>query len=346
MFTPPVHSPALGFTLPTTIWLEDEDFNEAKAMSRSSTGEAQQWQVYLNTLSLVSFKQWLEQHLPESEITSDVSRIERMGHLSVDEFKIGVIATENLLDEVIDVPNIAMHFYVVIEIVEEQEQAIIRGILRYDELLGYQQHTHSQPSDNNFFSLPLDLFDPEPLHLLSYCQFLESNSIPLPPSVQNAEESTVSFRQITTQLTAWLWGEISQGWQEIDALINAQTQLAFNTRSREVGESKAKLINLERQSERYEVVLLVKIIPHLPTEPDADKMYSIEVQLHPVKEQRCLLPNFKLLLFSNDQTVLQEVKFRDHDDYIQLKRFRGKAGVRFNIQVCLDDHGVQEAFRI
>ncbi|MBD3887007.1 DUF1822 family protein [Phormidium tenue FACHB-886] len=345
MFTPSVRSTDPRFMLSTIIWLEDEDFNEAKTISRSLTREAKQWQAYLNTLALVSFKQWLQEHLLKPKIASDFSRIERIGHLSLDEFKIGVIATEHVLDEVIQVPNIAMHFYVVVEIVEEQEQAIIRGILQYDELIEYQKCVQL-PASNHFFSLPFDLFDPEPSHLLCYCQFLEPSLMPSLPSVQGSELLTAPLRQITTQLTAWLRGEIAQGWQAIDSLVNAQTQLAFNTRSRESGVSHAKLINLELQLGHYAIVLLVSITPHLLRESNAAEKFSILVQLHPIEGDHRLLPNLKLLLLSKDEAVLQEVTSREDDDYIQLKPFHGRAGVLFYIQVCLADRSIQEAFEI
>ncbi|MHC5830131.1 MAG: DUF1822 family protein, partial [Nostoc sp.] len=110
-----------------------------------------------------------------------------VGYLCVGEFKICVIATENLLDEVVNISQYVIEqqqamadFYVLFEMLEEQEQAIFRGFLDYNQLMNYLQRFDLQLSADGYYQLPFSLFDLEPNHLLFYCRFLQPSAISLP----------------------------------------------------------------------------------------------------------------------------------------------------------------------
>ena len=68
------------------------------------------------------------------------------------------------------------------------------------------------------------------------------------------------------------------------------------------------------------------------------------MQVHPVRGEIYLQPNLKLVLISDSGVILQEVKSRSQDNYIQLKRFRGLREEYFDIQVALSDAIVTETF--
>ena len=181
---------------PEVIWLEPEHFEQASQLSKRVTDEANQWQSYLNVLALLGFVQWLGERVSDLSINwhnSSVLQpqyanfIEAVCNLKVSEFNLCLITTDNSFDELVSIPRAAIdlpefvaHFYIIVEVQEEQEQAIVRGILRYDQLNQYRQSAHLQVKPDWSYQLPLSLFDAEPNHLLFNLRFLKPKSIALP----------------------------------------------------------------------------------------------------------------------------------------------------------------------
>lgn len=129
------------------------------------TGEAERWQTYLNTLALLGFEQWLSERIPARTVNRDTNVVSAGCNLKVGEFKICLIATEHLLDEVVNVPQttieqpeLAAHFYVVLEVLEEQEQVIVRGELRYDQLVNYLLRDDLQLLRDGCYQLATSVF--------------------------------------------------------------------------------------------------------------------------------------------------------------------------------------------
>jgi hypothetical protein len=352
------NSTDIRLLLPESIWLESEHFEEAKKMtdghslpisekrsagSDRSNNEADKWQTYLNALALLGFEEWLSTRITQQPIKRDSN----ISYLKVGEFKLCLIATEHILDEQVNLavdfierPELAAHFYVLLEVLEEQEEVIIRGFLRYDELINYTT-IKLQPRDG-FYRLPLAEFNPEPNHLIFYSRFLEPTAIPLPVATETkAEESLVGYLQeTTTKLSQWLQGVIDESWQAIDTLISPEVNLAFSTRSVEVATKRGKLIDLGIQLSHQTVALLVNI-----TE-EAEEKISISIQLHPTGKEKYLPGNIKVTLLSKVGNILQQVEARGQDNYIQLKLFKGERGKRFSIKVSLDDLSVRENFEL
>jgi len=354
-----LNSTDIRLFLSESIWLESQHFEEAKKISdgQKPTGsdtfgtlrervndEADKWQIYLNALALLGFEKWLSTRINQQPIKRDSN----ISYLKVGEFKFCLIATENILDEEVNLavdfiekPELAAHFYVLLEVLEEQEEVIIRGFFRYDELINYTTRVKLQPRDG-FYRLPLAEFDPEPNHLLFYSRFLEATAIPLPVATKTkAEEKlVVSLQETTTKLSQWLQGIIDESWQALDTLLSPEVNLAFSTRSVEVATKRGKLIDLGIQLSHQTVALIVNI-----TE-EAEEKISISIQLHPTGKEKYLPRNIKVTLLSKAENILQEVEARGQDNYIQLKLFKGERGKRFSIQVSLDELSVREKFEL
>lgn len=333
--------------LPESIWLEQEDFDRAKNIGKASP-ESNQWQIYLNNLALFALEKWLKERMPEQSISTSGRVIENTGRLDIGKFKVCAIATDNLLDELVELPRNALsselttHFYALLEVLEEEEEVIFRGCLNYNELINYRDRVNLQPQDN-FYQLPLSLFNTEPNHLVSYCRFLEPSSISLP--VKTAQISTATSKEYvrasTTKLSQWLQNVFDETWQTIDSLINSEVNLAYGLRNDADKElQRAKLIDLGMQLGEQNVALLVKI------KAEANEKIAVSVQLHPGGEARHLPPNLKLILLSKAGKTLQEVQSRTQDNYIQLKRFKGEKGKRFQIQVSLGSLSITEIFEL
>jgi Protein of unknown function (DUF1822) len=339
----PITMTDFRFSLPETIWLEREDFDEARAISSQVNSEAHQWQTYLNVLGLLAFEQWISTRIAEQPIHRNHS-VENSCYLKVGEFKFYLIATEHLLDEVVTIPKKAVdkaeltaHFYVIVEVSDEQEEVILRGFLRYDQL---KNHCSSKNLQNGYYQLPLSSFDVESNHLVHYCHYLEPNAIPLPvASNESSSKSVQKYVSSTrTKLSQWLQGVFDESWQAVEIFINPEINLAFNTRNMDLGAKRAKLIDLGIQLGNQAVALLVNVMT------DGEDKRGVLVQIHPTGGEKFLPSNLKLTLLSKAGTKLQEVVSRSQDNYIQLKPFKGESGKCFSLEISLDDVSVKENF--
>ena len=351
------HSINSKFLLPKIILLELEHFKQAREISENVVEQAHQWQTYLNVLASVGLEKWLRERIPDKLVNRDIQKIEPTCYLNVGDFKLCLLANEYLLDEVVNIPQdaieqpeLAAHFYIVIEVDEEQEQVIIRGILRYDELVNYLRRNNLQWLGNGCYQLPLSLFDAEPNHLLLYCRKLEATAIPLPvaigllgvmPSSTKTEEKLPRYlKETRTKLSQWLQDIFDETWQNIDALSSTETNLALSTRNAQLNAKRGKLIDLEMQLGCQTVALLVTILQEI------QEKLNVSIQLYPTSGERYLPPNLKLTLLSKAGKTLQEVTSRSQDNYIQLKSLKGEPGKRFSIEVSHLDVSVREDFEI
>ena len=336
------------FLIPQVIWLKTEDFDRAKAIVSNAIPEAQQWQAYLNALAVLSLDKWL-QRIDDKTINLNFSAIENVGILNIGGFKISAIATEHVLDEIISIPQVAIdnaelvsHFYVLLEVSEEEEIVMLRGLIRYDELIDYRNSYNLQPTSNNCYQLPLELLDSEPNHLLFYTRYLKPAAIPLPVTAQTiVPEIRAYLQETTTKLSEWLQGVFNDTWQTLDFMLEEEGNLALNIRNiDETGTKRGKFIDLGMQFANKAVALLVSI-----TEEPEEKL-CVLVQLHPTNGDRFLPANINLTLLSKAGKNLQAVQSRNQDNYIQLKPFRGEVGKKFSIQVSLENAIISENFEL
>ncbi|MEM9507826.1 MAG: DUF1822 family protein [Cyanobacteria bacterium P01_E01_bin.35] len=343
------YSTDLRLLQPEVIWLEPEHFEQATRISSQVNGEAQQWQTYLNVLALSGFEPWLRDRIPDKPINREPNLIESICHLKVGEFRYGLIATEHVLDEIVNIsqaaikkPELAAHFYVVLEVSEEQEQMIVRGFLRHDELVNYLTTVNLQLSRDSCYQLPLSLFDTEPNHLLFYSCYLEASAIPLPiiSPESTPESSRETLKSTRTNLSQWLQGVLDEGWLSFDALVTPEVNLAWSTRNVSAGIKKGKLVNLGMQLENQTVALLITVTP------ETSEKVGIMVQLYPTGGERYLPPNLQLTLLSKSGKTLQSTSSREQDNYIQLKSFKGKLRTRFSVEVSLGNTSIRENFEL
>lgn len=148
---------------------------------------------------------------------------------------------------------------------------------------------------------------------------------------------------LSSNLSLWFKNIFSIGWQNLDTLLTAQPKaLAVQFRNdfglNEGYIKRAKLIDLGIQLGGSTVVLLIAV------RTEVDSKIGLRVQLHPANGETYLIPNLRLVLLSHTGTILQEVTSRCHDHYIQLKKFKSSPGIRFSIQVALNDVSIKEDF--
>ena len=200
------------------IDLSSEVIQEAVELSTQILNEERQWQTYLNVLALGSFQHWLGSRAPELTINRDqcsvlkpatANAIEAACNLKVNGFNICLIATGSLSDEevtlpraVVDLPEFVPHFYVLVEVQEEQETALIRGFLSYEQLVNRRATVNLQAEEDWTYQLPLTWFEGSQDRLLLYLRCLEPTAIALPSS--SSDRTTVLSPRIHTELKALL----------------------------------------------------------------------------------------------------------------------------------------------
>lgn len=359
---------AVPLLCPTVFEIEEEHYRQATTRSRGKgESEADQWHHYLRTLGLLVFQDWLtEQASGEpliagqtiaSQTIADQTiagpTITALDHncLQIGAFRVCVWVTEECLSEQVTIPRalvedgtLAAHFYVLLEVAEEQSEVWFRGIVRRDRLAPESPNLAAdRATDGPSVTLPLSGLEPEPSRLLHYCQYLDPAAIPL-PSPTATSDAVGPLSKLRTQLSRWLEDMETrvdtlqaEGWQVWDSL---QPSLAYATRSLAEGIRRGKLVNVSLDVGVQPVALVLTLVP------EADEKISILVQLLPTGSDRTLVPNIELALLSKKGKVLQQLLSRSQDNYVQLKSFRGTIGQQFSLRVTLDDISITEQFEI
>lgn len=178
------------------VSIEPEQIEQALELSTQVINEERQWQQYLNALALFSFESWLQERIPElscEQANSSVVQpkyanfIDGVFNLEVGRFKVCLLTNGVMLDEfvtlpraVLDLPEYIAHFYVVVNIDEEQQESVINSFITYNKLLEHKQSNNLQADSDWTYELPLTCFDSEIDNLLLYLRCLEANAIALP----------------------------------------------------------------------------------------------------------------------------------------------------------------------
>ena len=218
----PVQNPRLSYRelQLETIDLEPEFFEKATLLSRHSNTEAEQWQIYLNTLALFALEKWLSDrqltlsYQTYSLLRTQVLNLEAVSPLNIEQFKLCLLARENLGNQtleipqkMIDSPEFAAHFYLLMRVVLEEQQAVFIGFFRYDQLTDQ----NLKPTEIGNYELSLSELNPEPSHLGLNLKYLDSTAIQLPKN----ELAQQSFER----LTQWLENIYAGDWQPVEQLL-------------------------------------------------------------------------------------------------------------------------------
>jgi len=172
-------------------------------------------------------------------------------------------------------------------------------------------------------------------------QILLSDLEPIDALIPHLQNQAV--RQLVP-LKQWLQGAFDATWKALEELLQPDLLPTFAYRSNvhgsEMTVKRAKLFDLAMQIDRCSVILLVAITP------ETNQKTMISVQVHPMRPLLYLPINLDLELLSETGEKLQAVRSRNQDNYIQLKRFYGVSGEKFEIRLTLGDASLTETFII
>ena len=192
------------------IGIAPVSINKAIEISHQIKNQERQWQTYLTVLALFAFRQWAEERAPEFYINQEkcsilhaeyANIIEAACNLKLGDFKICLLAIGSFTDEkisipraAIDLPEFTAHFYVVVEVAEEVEEATIIGFISYDQLIQQISAINFYQENDWTYRLPLAYFNSNSDDLLLYLRYLEPDAIAL-PSIPVRPIDTLSIMQ-------------------------------------------------------------------------------------------------------------------------------------------------------
>lgn len=227
---------------PESVYLDDDDIRQASSNSLRVADASQQWNTYLNGLAVLGLQQWLRGRLPDVIVDLRNSTLFQPGYSSffdgvcnvqIGAFKVCVIAVEHVIDGIVAIPQAAVempalipHFYILVEVLEELEELVIRGTLRHDYLSEYRNFSNFQPDQDWVYRVPLPYFERQPDRIAFYAQYLNPAHFSLSSQVQVTEPSVnVQLESIIDrlQLDIPLWQQLT--WEQATAILNSPNLL-------------------------------------------------------------------------------------------------------------------------
>jgi Protein of unknown function (DUF1822) len=215
------------------ITLSDAQSDRALALSQTAA-PAQQWQTYLDALAAAGFGEWLQERAPSLSPSPAAA-----GPLLVNGFRLWLVTADG--DAEVAVPRRALaspaHFYVMVDVWEEQQQVAVSGCLRYDQLPA----ALGEGLGEGDVWVARSAFDPDPSHLLLALRHADPATIAFPQAAvqpvmaQTAAAPTTPIGQRVTQpmvnLGRWLQGQLDSVAAELAWVLMPPLEMSPGLRS-------------------------------------------------------------------------------------------------------------------
>ncbi|MGP1385755.1 MAG: DUF1822 family protein [Thainema sp.] len=213
----------------SAIALSAEQFATAAQQCEAIPHLDQRWSVYLHQLALAGLTQWLEERAAELPMQLEpasawnpavVNVVDAVSGIEVNGVRLCVITNGQIDDAVVtvpravvDLPNFAPHAYVLVEVLEEQEQVRVAGYLLRSQLMQHQSELSAQPDWT--YPLPLNWFDADVDHFLLQLRLGQLAKLPLPAPITVASADQAALRQRLQQLAADWQTQTIQPWDRL-----------------------------------------------------------------------------------------------------------------------------------
>jgi Protein of unknown function (DUF1822) len=242
-----------------SVELSDTQLDRAVQLSRQVAEPTQQWQAYLNALALFGFQEWLAEWAGDLSTQLSVdetqcSALQPGGNivanlvtsLRVGQFNLCLIVTRDRYHPSVDLPQSIVqarvesesnspHFYVLVEVLEEQMQASVHGYLCQEDWLAQPQiAAPSSDESDAIVTLPLSCFNPEPSTLLLELRCLTlAASVSLaptaPPTVSGSLASSSPHPRLN--VATWLRDRLDEFAQDLSWVLMPAFSPAYAMRS-------------------------------------------------------------------------------------------------------------------
>lgn len=175
----------------TETELLPEQIQQAAQLSQTIYLSDQRWQVYLSTLGAFGFAEWIKDRAPDLAIDLNHASIwqpianllSAVCSVQTNRFKLCLISVGSsngteieVPIAALDLPDFAAHFYVVMQVLEEEEKAAVIGFFTYEQ---YRRASLQADADWTY-SIPIAWLNFDANALLLNLRCLESNAVRLP----------------------------------------------------------------------------------------------------------------------------------------------------------------------
>ncbi|MBD2158406.1 DUF1822 family protein [Leptolyngbya sp. FACHB-16] len=220
-------APVGKFLRSDAISLTSEQIDHAIAASQQGQTHDEQWRLYLQALAIEGIQEWFQMRAPDLPIiraARDVSWKASTGgiweQLQVGQFRVNLLITDALESREVALPEAALthpngiaHFYVLVEVMDEEEQVTIGPYLRQDQLM---QQSELLVMDGLYW-LDTSWFEEPSDRLLLDLQFLNPSAIPLETVTPASSTPALLLPTVRQVMNTGLWlrGQLDQVAQDL-----------------------------------------------------------------------------------------------------------------------------------
>jgi hypothetical protein len=211
----------------TQIELTSAQMATAIAYSHQNTthSAATQWQTYLDHLAYLGLQQWFHDRGLEDCQLLPAPVIGLPPRLQVGLFQLSILAIGGLLENIlilppilIEQPELATHFYVWAQVLEEEQTVAVNGFLTYPQL----QESCQVDAETESYTIAVDAFTLDPNQLLLHLRCLEETAISLPVSSPVQRSIGLKLPDLNMpkiNVGRWINNQIDQLAQEVGWLL-------------------------------------------------------------------------------------------------------------------------------
>jgi hypothetical protein len=187
------------------IEISEQQVDHAKHQARSQPID--RWNFYLHLLAMIGIQQWFSDRAPDLSV-----QVINHSRLRVNGFDVQITTTGSFIDKTVRLLESGRsHFYIVVEVIEEQQQV---------QIVGFCNHAQIQAAE---IDVPRATLDSNPNYLLLQLQCLDP--LPLEP---------VSLPHVAINAAVWLRNQLDELSQSLNwLLLPASSTLAPALRGHE-----------------------------------------------------------------------------------------------------------------
>jgi len=193
------------------IELQPKDWQKSGHLSQSINQPEQRWQVYLCGLGVLGFQQWLQErgfnpnqiNINQSSVCQPAyaNLIAAACNIQVGHFRVCLITASKFTNQhsfpfaVFDIPKLTAHFYILMQVDEEQNQVAVSGFINYEQYLHYQTTSNLEIESDWTYTLPESLFNQDINTLLLNLRCLDADAIQLPTKLTTSQTEKLALQQ-------------------------------------------------------------------------------------------------------------------------------------------------------